>query len=52
MSIGAFAVGAYEVLHGLGIVLFRTGMLGVLGGIYTFGGFCLYGLLHWTLGWF
>jgi hypothetical protein len=36
----------------LGIVLFRTGMLGVLGGIYAFGGFCLFGLLHWTLGWF
>ncbi len=52
VSIGAFAVGAYEVLHGLGIVLFRTGMLGVLGGIYTFGRFCLYCLLHWTLGWF
>ena len=49
---GAFLVGTYELLHGLGILLFRTGMLGVLGGIYTFGGFCLYCLLHWTLGWF
>ena len=52
VTLGAFLVGAYEVLHGLGVLLFRTGMLGVLGGIYTFGGFCLYCLLHWTLGWF
>ena len=52
VMIGAFLLGAYEVLHGLGIVVFRTGMLGVLCGIYAFGGFCLYGLLHWTLGWF
>ena len=52
VTMGAFVVGAYEVLRGLGIVLFRTGMLGVLGGIYAFSGVFLYGLLHWTLGWF
>jgi uncharacterized membrane protein len=52
VAIGAFLVGVYELLYGVGIWLFRTGMLGVLAGFYAFGAFCLYGLLHWTLGWF
>jgi len=52
VAIGAFLVGVYELLYGAGICLFRTGMLGVLIGGYAFGAFCLYGLLHWTLGWF
>lgn len=52
VAIGAFFVGIYELLYGLGIWLFRTGALGVLAGIYVFGAYCVYGLLHWTLGWF
>ena len=52
VAIGAFLVGIYELLYGIGIWLFRTGTLGVLLGFYAFGAFCLYGLLHWTLGWF
>ena len=52
VAIGALLVGIYELLYGIGIWLFRTGMLGVLLGFYAFGAFCFYGLLHWTLGWF
>lgn len=51
VMVGAFFVAAYEILYGAGIWLFRTGVLGVLGGVYVFLAYCLYGLLHWTLGW-
>lgn len=48
VAIGVFLIATYEILYGLGIWFFRTGVLGVLIGIYAFSGFCLYGLMHWT----
>lgn len=45
VTAGAFVVGVYELFYGAGIVLFRTGVLGVLMLMYGF----LYALLHYTL---
>lgn len=52
VSIGAFIVGVFEVLQGLGILIFRNAAFGVIVGFYSFAGFCMYGLMHWTWGWF
>jgi hypothetical protein len=45
VTAGAFVVGVYELFYGAGILLFRTGVLGVLMLMYGF----LYALLHYTL---
>jgi hypothetical protein len=42
VTAGAFVVGVYELFYGAGIVLFRTGVLGVLMLMYGF----IYGALH------
>lgn len=46
VTAGAFVVGVYELFYGAGILLFRTGVLGVLVLMYGF----VYALLHYTLG--
>lgn len=48
VTVGAFLVGAYELMYGLGILVFRTGALGVLAMMYAF----IWALGHWTLKWF
>lgn len=42
VTAGAFVVGVYELLYGAGILLFRTGVLGVLMLMYGF----VYGAVH------